>query len=186
MSLLEQQNFLARLYTDAALRRAFLLMPEKVGAENGLNEKEVTEIAEIMPEELNFFAESLFWKRLREVEKFLPLTKKVLAGELTEHFREFSQNFNPQTVNKHFEDALEFCRSLSKSKISELSKNVAKFEQKKLEFFGGGQRITICKLDFDIRRIVRQSADSQGESPKRKTKFAVWLRVNRKVKHFFV
>jgi hypothetical protein len=43
--------------------------PEKIGLENNLPAREIAELAGIMPEELNFFAESLFWKRLREVKK---------------------------------------------------------------------------------------------------------------------
>src|SRR6185369_7897216 len=104
MSLQEQQNLLAKLYTDAEFRRAFLSMPEKIGIENELNKIEIKEIAGIMPEELDFFADSLFWKRLREVEKFLPLTRKVLGEDFINYFRRFSQNFNPQTVKKHIED----------------------------------------------------------------------------------
>src|SRR5215213_1679726 len=124
MSLEQQQNLLAKLYTDAEFRRAFLSQPAKIGAEN-----DFSEIAAIMPEELDFFADSLFWKRLREAEKFLPLTRKILGEDFTDNFREFSQQFNPQTVKKHFEDALGFARFLRKGKISDLAKNAAKFEQ---------------------------------------------------------
>lgn len=122
MSLQEQQNLLARLYTDAEFRRAFLSEAEKTVAGYNLSSQEIRELSEIMPEELEFFADSLFWKRLRETEKFLPLTKKVLNEDFTTQFREFSQNFNPQTVKKHFEDALEFCRFLQIREISELAK----------------------------------------------------------------
>ena len=49
MSLQKQQNLLAKLYTDAEFRRAFLSEPEKIGAENDLSEREIAEIAGIMP-----------------------------------------------------------------------------------------------------------------------------------------
>lgn len=186
MSLQEQQNFLARLYTDAELRRAFLSEPNKIGAENDLGEKEIAEIAEIMPEELNFFAESLFWKRLREVEKFLPLTKEILVEDFERYFRAFSQNFNPQTVKKHLEDALEFCRFLGLEDVSAIAKNAAKFELAKLEFFGYGKQFVFCKLDFDIREISSQNSNLPRGNFKKKTKFAVWLRIGKKSKHFIV
>ncbi len=174
MSLQHQQNLLAKLYTDAEFRRAFLSEPEKIGAENDLDEAEIREIAAIMPEELNLFANSLFWKRLREVEKFLPVTHKVLGADFTKNFREFSQTFNPQTVKKHFEDALEFCRFLRAQEVSDLAKSAAKFEESKLEFFGFEKRLVVCRLDYDVRM----------EIPKKK--IAVWLRIGKRIKHFYI
>lgn len=183
MSLQEQQNFLARLYTDTELRRAFLSAPEKIGRENNLNEKEINELAGILPDELNFFAETLFWKRLREVEKLLPLTRKFSGKDFGSFFRAFSQTYNPQTVKKHTEDAIEFCKFLQKSNASEIAKNVAKFEQTKLEFFGYGKRFAVCTLDFDLREISRKDAKAQSEIRRRKT-IAVWLKIGNKTKLF--
>jgi len=185
MSLQEQQNFLAKLYTDAELRRAFLSAPEKIGAENDLNEREIAEIAEIMPEELNFFADSLFWKRLREAEKFLPVTRKILGEEFSGKFREFSQTFNPRTVKKHFEDALEFCRFLRHRNISELVGNAAKFEQTKLEFFGLEKRIAVCRLNFDFRNLSDSGSDKPFELPEKKQIFVVWLRLGKSFRQFY-
>ena len=186
MSLQEQQNLLAKLYTDAEFRRAFLSEPAKIGAENGLNEGDIREIAGIMPDELNFFADSLFWKRLREVEKFLPLTGKVLGADFSKHFREFSRTFNPQTVKKHFEDALEFCRFLRKRDISEFAANAAKFEQSKLEFFGLEKRVVVCRLDFDIRDFTPSDPHRAVEIPAKKKKIAVWIRTGKRIRHYFI
>ena len=185
MSLQEQQNFLARLYTDTEFRRAFLSAPMEIGLENDLSKTEIAEIAEILPEELDFFAQSLFWKRLREAEKLLPLTKEFLKDDFVELFREFSQDFNPQTIKKHLEDAIGFCKFLAQSDVSEVAENIAKFEQTKLEFFGYGKRFAVCKLDFDIKEISRQGATAQSEIPRRKT-MAIWLRFGKKTKHFTI
>jgi len=186
MSLKEQQNLLAKLYTDAEFRRAFLSKPEKIGAENLLDESEISEIGEIMPEELEFFAESLFWKRLREVEKFLPLTRKLSGDDFIEHFREFSQTFHPQSVKKHFEDAFEFCRFLQKRHISEFARSAAKFERAKLEFFGLGRSFVVCRLDFDFKNFALSDDKPQVEIPEKKKKIAVWLRIGKRVRHFFI
>ncbi len=186
MSLQKQQDFLARLFTDEGLRQNFLSEPAKIGAENGLSEVETADLQAVLPEEIGFFADSLFWKRLHEVEKFLPLTKKVLKEYFTKNFREFSRNFNPQTVKKHFEDALEFCKFLRKQNISELAKNAAKFEQSKLEFFGGGKRFVVCKLDFDIREIYDREQTTANLKLEKKTKVALWLKLGKKNKHFFI
>jgi hypothetical protein len=50
MSLLDAQNFLARIYTDENLRREFLSAPEQTGRENNLSEKEIAELAAFSPQ----------------------------------------------------------------------------------------------------------------------------------------
>jgi len=186
MSLKEQQNLLARLYTDNEFREAFLSSPETVGAANGLSEAEIEDLAGVMPEELNFFAASLFWKRLREVEKFLPLTKKTLGEDFTAYFREFSQNFNPQTVKKHFEDAFEFGLFIAKQNKSEFARTIAKFECAKLEFFGLEKRIVICRMDFDLRPCLNSGQFPPFEIPAKKKRIAVWIRAGKRIRHFFI
>lgn len=186
MSLQNQQDVLAKLYTDAEFRRAFLSAPAKIGLASNLTESEIAEIEAIMPEELEFFADSLFWKRLRETEKFTPLTKKVLGDDFAKLFREFSQNYNPQSVKKHYEDALGFCEFLRRQNISGLAKNAAKYEKTKLEFFGFEKRFAVCRLNYDVREISRQDAKTQSENLKKKNKVVVWLRFGKRIKHFFI
>jgi len=180
MSLQNRQNLLAKLYTDAEFRRAFLSEPAKIGAQNNLSSDEIEEIAAVMPEELEFFAESLFWKRLREVEKFLPLTLRALGDDFSSLFREFSQEYNPQSVKKHLEDALEFCRFLESQNISEPAKNAAKYERSKHEFFAFEKHLIVCRLDFDIIKYQHTGVWEE------KKKIAVWLRIGSRVKHFFI
>lgn len=177
MSLQKQQDFLARLFIDEGLRQNFLSASEKIGAENGLNFLEIEDLKAVLPEEITFFAETLFWKRLRETEKVLPLTKDFLKDEFVQLFRDFAQNFNPQTVKKHLEDATEFCRFLQSADVSEIAKNIAKFEQTKIEFFGYGKHFAVCLLNYDIAEIARKSA-------KMKRKIYFWLRFGNKIKHF--
>jgi hypothetical protein len=184
MSLLQQQNFLARLYTDENLRQRFLSEPEKIGSENDLTESEIAGLSAIIPEELNFFADSLRWKRLREVEKILPLTRKTLSENFEKYFREFSQSYNPTSVKKHLEDAIEFCSFLQNRKIEPVwAKDLAKFEQARLIFNSKAKDFLFRKFDFDVREISREGAKAQSEFPKRRT-FAVWIRMGNKSKHF--
>jgi len=183
MSLREQQDFLARLFTDESLRQNFLSEPTKIGAENGLNESEIDDLKAVLPSQLEFFSESLFWKRLREAEKFLPFTKQILGEDFQPLFRQFSQNYNPQTVKKHLEDAFEFCKFLQKSDIPVLAKNIAAFEKAKLSIYGYGKRFAFCKLDHDIRPFF----DGKSlENPQRKWKIAVWIKLGNKIRHFFI
>lgn len=169
MSLLETQNFLARIYTDENLRREFLSAPEKIGKDNELTEDEICEIVEIFPDEINAFAESLIWKRLREIEKFLPLTRSYLKTDFEKHFRDFAPTFNPRSVKKHLEDALKFTNYLQAVKtVSEIAKDAAKYECAKLEFYSLNKHIVIRTFSFDTK------------SGDRKKHFKIWLRIGKR------
>jgi hypothetical protein len=190
MSLLKQQDFLAKLYTDERLRRDFITSSLKIGSENGLSESEIREIREIFHEEINFFAESLFRKRLNEAEKLLPFTGRILKSDFEKLFRDFSQNYQSQTIKKHLEDALEFCRFVQKSgSVSRIGKDAAKYESAKLRFFASGEKFVFCRLTFDIHEIsnFNKNVESLDLSKiSKKTKFVVWFRFGRKIKHFVV
>jgi hypothetical protein len=188
MSLLDVQNLLARIFTDEDLRLRFLSEPDKIGIENNLSAAEIEQIRQILPEQINFFADSLFYKRLHEVEKLLPLTRKALGTEFEKYFREFANQFLPQTIKKHLEDAIEFIEFLQSKKIEPVwAKDLARFEGARLSFNNSEKRILLKRFDFDIREIIkeisRQGAKAQSDFPGRKT-YAVWLRIGKRVKHF--
>src|SRR5215212_4518525 len=135
MSLLDVQNLLARIFTDEDLRLQFLLEPEKIGIENNLSAAEIEQIKQILPEQINFFADSLVYKRLREVEKLLPLTRKILEKEFGKYFREFANQFQPQAIKKHLEDAIEFGGFLQSKRIEPVwAKDLAKLVRARLSF----------------------------------------------------
>ncbi len=192
MSLIEQQNFTARLFLDGSLRRIFLENAEKIGAENGLNGEEIEIIKQTLNRDFEFFADSLFFKRLNEVEKLLPLTRKVLGKkEFEKLFRAFAQKFTPQSIKKHLEDSIEFVDFLrSENTLEALWLNdLARFEQARLVFNGGGKHFVLRKFRHDIRLIFKEleKFDNSAEIkfPKRTT-FAVWFRLgkNGKSRHW--
>jgi hypothetical protein len=188
MSLVDVQNLLARIFTDEDLRLRFLLEPEKTGAENNLNEAEIEQIKQILPEQINFFADSLFYKRLHEVEKLLPLTRKALEKDFEKYFREFANQFLPQTIKKHLEDAIGFGEFLQTRKIEPVwTRDLAKFECSRLAFNNSQKRFSLNRFDYDIREILKEisraGAQAQKEFPKRKT-FAVRFRIGERTKHF--
>jgi hypothetical protein len=190
MSLLEVQNFLARVFTDEELRREFLAAPEKVGAENNLSEAEILELQQMLPAQLNFFGDSLVYKRLREVEKLLPLTRKALGRRDFENlFREFAARFLPQTIKKHLEDAIQFAGFLEAKRIRPAWTNdLIGFERAKLIFHNSARRFLFKKFDCDVREIIKNVSHSdatpaENDFPKRKT-LALWIRVGRKTRLF--
>lgn len=185
MSLLKQQNFLAKLYTDQRLRNDFTLEPQRIGLEHALTANEILEISQVFHEEITFFAESLFRKRVNEAAKYLPLTKQILNHEFETLFRVFSDNYQPKTIKKHLEDAKHFCLFLQKNgSAAPVAKDAAKFEASKLKFFVEGCNFVFCRLQFDLTEISRQDGNRQKSDLKNKTKFAVWIRFGKKIRHF--
>jgi hypothetical protein len=169
MSLLETQNFLARIYTDENLRREFLSAPEEIGKQNALSKPEIVEILEIFHEEINAFAESLVWKRLREVEKLLPLSREKLNTEFVYYFRRFAPTFNSRSVRKHLDDAVCFAKYLQNCEtVSDIVKNAAKYECAKLEFYALNKHIVIKYFNFDV------------QSGARKKHLKIWLRIGKR------
>ncbi len=182
MSLLEVQNFLARVYTDENLRREFSSAPQQIGKENNLTEKEIVELIAILPNEVNFFADSLVWKRLREVEKLLPLTKKALAEDFEKYFCEFANQFAPVSIKKHLEDAVGYTKFLQTRELApDWIKDFVKFEQTKLEFNGYGKLFVFKQFNFNIKEISLQPANPKKEFNRKKT-FAVWLRFGKQTR----
>lgn len=171
MSLKAQQNFSARLFTDESLCRNFLSEPEKVGIENGLTKEDIAIITEVLPEQLKMFAESLFWKRLHEVEKLLPLTLALPETSFTDEFRKFSKTFNPKSVKKHHEDAVNFADFLLKKKSFEKRETeIIKFEKIKLEFFVFRKRFRFGIFQYDLDTKQKRTFG----------KLRLWLRIGRR------
>jgi len=184
MSLLEQQNFLAKVFTDENLREKFLSEPESVGKENNLSETEIEQIRQVLPEQIKFFADSLFYKRLHEVEKFLPLTRKVLGKKFETYFREFANEFLPNTIKKHLEDAVEFGEYLRRKETG-WATDLISFEQARLIFNGYGKRFVFRKFRFDIKEILKVlRQDAKAGNVRERMSFAVWLRFGNKIYHY--
>lgn len=180
MSLLEQQNFMARLFTDEDLRREFLKNPENTAQKNNLDENDIAQLKQLLPAELNFFADSLFHKRCHEVEKLLPLTRKSLQKEFQNYFREFSKDFQPKSVKKHLEDAIGFTKFLSKKTFEkDWIKDLVRYEQARLNFNGYHKRFILKSFKFNVRDVI-------SENPLKRKTFAIWLRVGKIVKHFII
>ncbi|MDQ3087309.1 MAG: hypothetical protein M3Q78_01780 [Acidobacteriota bacterium] len=183
MSLLEQQNFLAKVFTDEHLREKFLSEPVNIGKENNLSETEIEQIRQVLPEQIKFFADSLLHKRLHEAEKFLPLTRKVLGKKFETYFREFANEFLPNTIKKHLEDADKFCDYLQKKETA-WEKDLITFEQARLIFNGYGKRFVFRKFRFDIKEILKNlHQGAKRQNVRKRMSFALWLKFGNKIYH---
>lgn len=182
MSLLDQQNFLARLFTDEKFRHDFRADPEKSGKANGLDAADILFIKAISEKDLNFFADSLFHKRLNEVEKLLPLSADAFGKKkFRAAFKEFSNVFLPSFVKKHLEDAIEYTKYLlGKGEIQGWQKDVVVYEQAKLLFHGAGKRF--------VFRIMRHSlftaTGKLRENPPKRLTLLIWARAWKWARHY--
>lgn len=180
MGLREQQDLLARLYTDALLRREFYEKPLSVGAKFGLKAAEINGLATVAREEVGSFADSLVAKRFHEVQNLLPLSRKVFEADLRRRFMEFAADFNPTGVKKHYEDALEFCRVLSKqSDLSPVQLDTVNFERTRLRFSNEDSRLAWCRVKSRLR-----TSDHPAAIRRKLLGLAIWIRLADRTVHF--
>jgi hypothetical protein len=154
MALQQQQDLLARLYTDNEFRSEFLRKPSSFAEVLGVSPEEADCLAAVAGGEVEWFSESLVSKRLREVRKMLPMSEQELgAKEFARNFREFSERFAPTSVKKHLEDSLAFAMTLIKDPSLEGSeRSVVRFESGRLRHNAFEKRFSLCLLRFDPRR----------------------------------
>jgi len=184
VSLLEQQNVLAKLFTEPDFRDRFFREAAASGAMSGLAESETNELVQLVSQEVGVFADSLIRKRFREVEKLLPLTSREMGDRFRPEFFDFAAAFNPVGLRKHYEDAVQFSLHLESSSLySEAIVDSTRFERVRLQFFNEGRRISFC-------RRPKAVADALGQTfrprPERRARigFAVWLRFRERTYHF--
>jgi hypothetical protein len=172
MSLLEQQNLMARLYLDAGLRRAFLSDPSGVAGPFGLSNEEIAEIALVVPEEIGSFADSLLKKRMHEVEKMLPLARSALHKSFGPLFIKYVDAAPVSSEMNRREDALEFCRYLEREELGAV-RDAARFELARIEFYSGKRNFLIRRFDHDIRN---------AQLTPRRT-YSLWIRIGKRRVH---
>src|SRR5215213_10715553 len=147
MGLKQQQDLLARLYTDEAMRRRFREHRVAVAGEFGLTEAEANDLSEIASAEIDWFANSLQSKRLREVKKLLPVTTRAIGEKLGPLFRKFSDGFNPISVKKHLEDTLGFADWLLRgSRVDAIAADIVRFESVRLRHNSLDRPLSMCHL----------------------------------------
>jgi hypothetical protein len=127
------QRALARLYLDDGLRERFYAAPRETGASLDLTADEVASLLAADRGRLEFFADSLRFKRLEEAKRLLPRTLDALGDQnFRSRFLEFAREFVPSGVDKHPADAMAFAGRVASSATGP---EVARFERSALGLF---------------------------------------------------
>ena len=121
MELAQQQRLLARLYTNSALRQRFFAEPQAVLRELGIDPSSTPTLAAVSPTEIQFFARSLQRKRLGDVAKLLPRTRRLLDDRFEALFLEYADKPVPPAPPQGRADALAFATFVQRSARAEPS-----------------------------------------------------------------
>ena len=185
MGLATVQQVLAQLYTNTVLRERFFENPQAVGKELGLSFDEIQQLAQLSSQQVNFFANSLKRKRLGEVRKLLPLTQKSLSKEFSPLFWRYAETDLPQGINKHWQDALNFCTFIEKVALTEGLEqpwvlDVVRYEKVWLQTLDPTRRFHWCRFDRAIKPLV-ESLKQPTVTPVllAKPTIGIWFRISR-------
>ena len=186
MGLADMQRVLARLYTNAPLRERFHADPLAVARELGFSDEEARRLAEVPPARLDSFARSLHSKRLGQVAKLLPLSRRALGQTFDEAFRRFADSYVPKGTKKHLGDALAFADYLE-HKLRRGSEHprwlldLLRYERARLKAADPARRVVASFFRHDISRLVRSVARRE-ETPAAEPRLtvAVWWRPQRR------
>ncbi|MBD2194761.1 MULTISPECIES: hypothetical protein [Calothrix] len=173
MGLAQTQQVLAQLYTNSQLRQRFFANPQSVGAELGLTEPQIQELAAISSEQVNMFANSLKWKRLGEVRELLPGTAKVLGKNFNDLFWRYAETYIPQGIKKHRLDAIAFANFIQTQKIEPVwVRDLLRYEKTWLLAYDSPRCLRVCWFLYPVDKL------GTTEKISRQLTLAVWWRLN--------
>jgi hypothetical protein len=182
MGLAEVQAALARLYTDAAWREAFLAAPETTGGALGLDPAEARALAAQPAPRLRFVADSLRRKRLNEVVKLLPSAHRALGPRFAALFWQFADGYLPRGPHRHRADARAFAAFVAQTaRAAPLdppwAADLLAYEAAWLEAADPACRVLVRRFALDPRPLAHALAQGlPPPTPPRRPTLALWLR----------
>jgi len=181
MGLAELQQAMAKLWTDAELRKKFIANPESSAHSLGLSSLESQRLASISAEQIESFAQSLRQKRLSSVRSLLPRTCHALGDSFSELFLIHTERFQPRGCHKHRDDALEFAKFLYRNQrtanISTLAIKTARYESGLLDVYQSGKRIHIRFFFRDVTDAYNRTGEAHRNClDSFAPHFAIWIR----------
>ena len=184
MGLNKQQRILARLYTDLSLREEFLENPQGVGKRFGLSARETEQASRLSAPQLNFFADSLKHKRLSEVLKLLPLSRRALGERFGTLFRRYADTHVPTGTRKHLDDVVAFARFTRENahddRLEPWIIDLMQYETECRRVWGSA-RWRMRWFRYPVGKLVRKLTQDGGVPEVRaQPTISVWFRLSRR------
>ena len=182
----EIEHILERLASDEELRRRFVDDPFALGRELGLSASRSRQLKREAAARFDSFAETAHDRRLVELGKLFPLTRRVLGGRFVAHFRRFAAQHGDGGIEHLLGDAFDFAGFLEASLRAERVAtgwvlDLLRYEKTRLKASDPARRVVVAYFRHDISRLVRSVARREEPSvaPRRPT-VAVWWRPQRR------
>ena len=177
MALAQTQALLARLFTDAAARRAFFTDPAGYGRASGLSAAEARTFAGLDKGEVVAFARSLLGKRALDVRKVLPLTARALGARFDALLLEALEG--PLPPGRHRADAAALARHLTAKRDADPPwvGDLARYELAFVEASRPGAALLLRRFRYPVETIARGLAANAAPAAEPRASFGVWLRL---------
>lgn len=173
MGLIQTQALLARLFTDAKLRRAFFENPEEAARSFGFSDEDAATLAALDKREVEEFARCLLGKRALDAHKVLPLTAKALGEDFDRLL--FEAIDGPPSPERHRGDAAALARLLEVRKGAPAwIGDLARFEMAFVSAARPG--FFLRRFAWPINDIARQLLAGAQVDVAPRRRFGIWFR----------
>jgi hypothetical protein len=160
------------LYTNSIFRNEFIADKKSFYHNHAFSPETITFLEALSIPQLTFFAEGLLKKRMHEVRSLLPLSVKLMRKTFTELFLKFSDQYTPNGIHKHQEDAIQFVEyvlgQLKKTNIDQFGHSVMLYEQEQLRCFINPKKYRISFYKYDLVKNYGILLKQEGVSSLRK------------------
>ena len=182
MGLKDVQTVLARLYTDDDFREGFFLDAHSSCEDADIYSIEALYLDELSREQVDFFARSLKQKRLKEVQKLLPLTSEALGDQFRRRFLGHVKATNAKSTSDHHQDAIDFCTYLC-NRAGGLGwrAELACYERAHLNAVSGRRRFDVCWLRFRPRALLACLESEEARPASRALTFVAFVRLTKRM-----
>ena len=185
MGLAEIEQLLTRLETDETLRARFVENPFALAREMGLTAAESRQLRREAEARYDSFAASPRDRRVVEMGKLLPLTRKVLGGRFAAHLQRYAATHRSGGIERLFGDALDFGDYLEGRLREERvgsgwTLDLLRYEKPRLKASDPNRRLVVAVFRHDVSRLVRSVARKEARpAVARRPSVAVWWRSKR-------
>lgn len=176
MALAETQALLARLFTDAQVRRDFFSEPRETARRCGLTEQEAETFATLDRRQVEDFAKSLLGKRALDARKALPRTAKALGRDFD---RLLSQAIDgPPSPERHRGDAAALAGLLASQEDTDRPwiGELVRYEMTILLAARPGAVLLLRRFAYPVDDIARQLVAGARVDVSPRKRIGLWLR----------